>query len=343
MSNESRVALDVSLYRSSPLEEVSSDVASLNVEAASTNKDVDPNRIWWFNRLPQNLSTKKPDFDASLAALDLERHIQSTPDNRHRLVILVSPASNFPEGRLDLYFVKNQNGAVTFDAYGIPLRHESPQKTEARLNQFALISDTKNLPPLHNQDAAMTPLSVTSSSPTDLCKLAQRWIDLPDEVWGQINSGEIKNRCQKLTQDMIPVAIAIQADLAKDVSPHRVGAQAETQMVSISGQSMDFSGSGCGESNSVYVSTSASYDFHIGQEVFCIGCPLCCREIGTVLTFGHDPCPHCGKPFGPHVEKTISAPPAVTFTETFTQSSLTEITAFAWLSNWWSQLQMQPN
>ena len=32
MSNESRVALDVSLYRSSLLEEVSSDVASLNVE-----------------------------------------------------------------------------------------------------------------------------------------------------------------------------------------------------------------------------------------------------------------------------------------------------------------------
>jgi hypothetical protein len=347
LSESKRVALDTSLYQNFPGEVVvATDIASLAIEARGSEKKIDSQRIWWFDHLPDKLSVTKPDFPSSVASLEIEQLIKTTPEKNQRLIMLVSPAYNFPEARMDLYFVHNSENHLSIDAYGIPIR-ESPQETEHRLLQFTPRSDTPNIPPLVGFDAVMTPLSVTMDQHEDIFDTAKLWINLPDNIWEQISSGEIKEKCRQLTCDMIPVAIALQGEIEQGREFHRAGARTETRMAEISGTYMDFSGSGCGISNFEVIYDHSSGSAH-GSElaIFVNHCGRCCGSIRSYMKPG-DHCPHCQAEFPkkslPIKIKTLQQSLENRDPEAKTkevQAQTIPVASWSWLSDWWRTLSV---
>jgi hypothetical protein len=343
-----RVALDTTLYKNNSDEHVvATDIASLAIEARRSSDTIDPQRIWWFDRLPKNLSISRSDFPSSIASLDVGRIIDATPEESQRLILLVSPAYNFPEARIDLYFVHKSDGQTSFDAFGIPVR-ETSQVTENRLQQFVPRSDTPGVPRLTGFDAVMTPLYATTDLEENLFQTAKLWIDLPDNIWEQMSSGRVKEHCQELTNDMIPVAIALQGELKSGQDPHRVGANAESRMAEASGNDIDFSGSGCGVSNYEVVFDRSSYSSveASDQTIFVVHCGRCCGPIGKYMKPG-DQCPHCRSELPRKMsagkvvsERRYPQNPATESSLELYQIQIAPVASWGWLSDWWRSLSI---
>lgn len=279
---DTRPALNIPFYIGTDMSAVPPDIASLSVEAKASELDIDPRRVWHFTSLPEKLSSSPEDMPASLAALEVGRLIHSTPAESQRLIFLCSPADNYPEARLDIYFAANRHGRIKFDAYGIPAR-ENLAATENRLDVFKRCSDTPDIPRLSGSDLLMTPLAATMELQSDIHSVARQYINLPKSVWDQIESGDVDARCDELTSEMIPVAIALQSDLFTGVHPSVAGIRAEASMVRIGGR-VDFAGSGCGISNKLLFSSGNSLvnslflpkiNIQSASECVRIRCPKC--------------------------------------------------------------------
>jgi hypothetical protein len=336
-------ALDISKYSlASPPAVLTADLASLAVEARTSSAPVDVNRIWWYDSLPEQLNTSASEFPHSLAALEIDRLLKSLPPGQARLILLVSPAYRFSEARLDLIFATSP---TSFDVYGIPVR-ESPRLTEARLNQFALRSDTPDLPPLTGLDAVTTPLWITLPSAGDLLPTARTWIDLPESVWQQIASGEIKTRCQELTAACEPIAQAILSDIGQQLDPHQIGLIAESRMADVSGWDIDISGSDCGLPNSAFLN-SASADSAAGSKTESARCPeiICPRcdwkpqtKQVAQITSGHlKTCPCCNWPEAPLPAAVPEPALPNTSLPTFVPT-INILAWWSWLSDWQTKL-----
>ncbi len=338
MSAEKRVALDINRYHNAPPRRVAEDTASVTVEATvREGSTITPNIIWWYDHLPENLSTEEEYFPSSLAALDVEHHINQTPKNSRRLIVLTSPAYKYPEGRLDIFFVTNVNGSIRFDAYGIPLL-ETPEETERRLVQFTPRSTIPNLPHLSNLDAIMTPLVAEISPGENVFHTASMWIDLPQEVWKQIASGEIRKRCIELTKLAEKcIAPAVLSGLLNKENPHVIGVRAENQMQQLAGVQVDYAGSGCGVSNSEFLespaNTHAVANRSASEYVFVRYCGACCGSINRLLSYG-DRCPHCKQEFRPQIPQKTISPQNPRAEVSIGVGFLPLPLAFSWLLDW---------
>ncbi len=345
MSVETRPAF-YTLFYTGDFSKAAEDAASLHTEALITEKPIDPDNVWYYDHFPPELSPTEKYFASTWAALDTERLVKETPENQKRIVVWVSPGYAYPENRVNIFLVTNDSGVITFEAYGIRHR-ESIKDVVGLLNRFRLLSDYPGIPFLENPtDIEMTPLSATFSENTNLYSTGRLYIALPAEIWNQVESGEIKERCRKKIEAMAPVSQILELANKNKINPYITGLQAEKIMMNIGG-SIDLSGSGCGPSNGAFLGSSGQNGGDSHEHASCreIICPRCgwkpenkIRE-NEIRNKQLITCPDCNWPNA----RPDPVVPAYVTTQTpelvFYSSLSGDYSPGAWVLNFWRLLE----
>lgn len=332
MTLERRIAFDLKLYQSPDLQEenlrqrVVGDLSSLFLEVAPrirAEEGVTPfvwrqrpdHKIIWpeFSNQPIENHLRwetESDILESKATLAI-RDMMLSSDGFPLLVVWISPPDEefgYNEGRMVIGSIEDQNGVKNMESYGICLDLKPKECLSLAEKLFSLSDKKKAKTSLSIDQLRATPIAIKIPEGIASLEFIGQLIPQLSHVWRAIKNGQVEELERKAQKDARRIFEKMIKPNIGTTDPIILGALAEQQMINL-GWEANFASSGCGLSNSEFLSSPLLAFSHIHQNldragkvvstttesgVFCRQCPYCGEEINKTIKPGFK-CPYCGE------------------------------------------------